>query len=764
MIAKVLIDIAHTDVDQLYDYKVPAHLDTLIVPGHRVEVRFNRALRSGTVMKLQKTSQRKDLEEIVDLLEEHPMLNDRQRAMAAALHVTYATPLQHYHHLMTPRGMTVKRRVYVKQTVPNDAFDAFFKTRDRLSLTTFKAHAKALKEGLKQGLLHLETVLTEQVQRPQETRLSIRQDSPVRGVKQEALLTLLRAYPEGLEKQLACALSGASNATVKRLEALGILATHTQPLTLSAPTTPHQALSLSPSQETTVTQALQALKDQRDVLLHGDAHAGKVELYLALIQAITQAGGRVLFLVPDAWLIKPYLRRLQTMLNVPIATLYSKQSDGEQRLHWHAIQEGQARVILGTRMAIFAPFEHVDAILMDEAHAQTYRAEHTPQFDTFDLTRWLAHHAQIPVVYGSATPPLALWKAQREKSLTYLPLTPEASLHIHRHVIDMRDVLRQQHTHPLSPDVLQAIGGALERNEKVLILKNRKGYASALHCRSCGYIPRCETCGLSLFYHQDPDQLRCHHCHTHEPYHETCPHCQADTLKPLGTGTQQLLERVQQTFPNAKTLRLDQDALKTKQDHRRIEQSLDAADLIVGTQMLVQGFAFEHVSVMVVVDADELLEAPHFDASHETLVLLRQLTAHRQTQAKDTTVFVQTYQPHHPVFKAWQDTQEEDYVQEILNTREKLKLPPFYDLTQLIISHANEDTAYHKAMHLKLYLQKALRDHVAILGPTRHSVYRQKGQYRYQLTLKAPTLEPHRENIARAVKAFAPTVSLIPLR
>lgn len=766
MIAKVLIDIAHTQVDQLYDYLIPPHLETLIAPGQRVEVRFNHALRSATVMKLQKTSQLKHLEEVVDILDEEPLLNERQRAMAAYLNLTYATPLQHYYQLMTPRALSLKRRMLVKQTVPNDAFDAFFKTRSSVSLDTFKEHPKRLKEGLKEGLITLKTQLIEHVQRPLETRLTCLREEPVRGAKQQALLTLLKAYPEGLEQHTALTLSGASSATVKRLVDLGILEKTKEPMTLTTPLVASKKIKLTQDQMLHMNHVHEALKSHKSALLHGVNNAGKTDLYIALTQTLVNEGGTVLVMVPDVLLVKPMVTRFQAALDVPIATLYSKQSDGEQRLNWHAIKEGQARVIIGTRMAIFAPFQTLSVIIMDEAHTEHYRTQETPSYDLLELTRWLKEHAHIPTLYGTATPPLTLWKDVQAKTIAYAHLTsrPLSQQPPQKVIVDMREALCLEDVTPLSSKVLEALKEALNHGEQALILKNRKGYARALTCRECGYIPRCEACGLPLFYHQNPDQLRCHQCHTHHPVHTHCAQCESIDLRPLGSGTQQVLETINAHFPHAKTLRLDQEVIQTKKAYRHMHQAMHQADIIVGTQMIAQGFDFERVSVIVVMDADELLEAPHFDAAHETLVLLRQLTGRSGRRGQEATVFVQTYQPTHEVFKAWQNDEEEAFVKTTLATREQLKLPPYYDLKQLMVAHPNEDTAYQKALHLKNYLQKALRDHVQLLGPTRHSFYRHKGQYRYQLTLKAPTLNEHRANIARAVKAFAPYVTLISLR
>lgn len=754
MIAKVLIDIAHSAVDQLYDYKVPPHLEPILCVGQRVEVFFHGAKRSGTVLKTQKTSSLKNLSTLINILDIDPPLNNRLRALAMHLHQRYASPLQSYHHAMIPSALNVKRVTKVRKLHNHPSIDAIFKHQPTRPIDAFKDDAKTLKTALKEGLVVIETHLEERVKRPQEAILKLIQDVPVRGQKQADILRLLRQYPEGLSKQTTLSLTNASSATVKRLVDQGILEESKQALSFESSI--HQTTSKSPlNQAQTVQKArmIAGLMKHRSGWLKGRIE-DDIELFIQTIETLLNHQKTVLILVPDVLQVSPLYDQLTPRLKVPVGMLSSLQSAALQRHHWHAIKEGKVRCVIGTRMAIFAPLKSLDVIVMCEAHAPHYRQKETPRYDAFEITQWLHKEHHIPTLYVTPTPPLSVWHAVKTNTMFEAALNPPKKPLTYQ-VIDQKAHLLSNPS-MITPPLVEAIEKTLALGEQVVLLKNRKGYATSQVCQACGYVVRCEACELPMTVYQESEQLICHHCHHHIPLIKACPRCEAP-MRHLGSGTEQLERLLKEHFPKAKLVLLDHTHVHNVALRKKAQKMMPQADIIVGTQMLASSFTFHEATLLGIVDADELFGAPTFDPSLDAFQLLRQLTHQRREKFE---VIIQTYQPTHPVIEALINDQDDAYYDATLALRQTMQWPPFMALTVLTLADANEDTAYQKTLHLKHYLTKACRDHVVILGPTRHPFYKREGEYRYQLNLKAENLEAYQASIARAVKVFAPRVSV----
>ena len=754
MIAKVLIDIAHSAVDQLYDYKVPPHLEPIVCVGQRVEVFFHGAKRSGTILKTQKTSSLKNLNTLINILDIDPPLNDRLRELAMHLHQRYATPLQSYHHAMIPSALNVKRVTKVRKVHDHPSINAIFNQRPTRPIDVFKDDAKTLKTALKEGLVVIETALEEAVKRPQETILKLIQDLPVRGQKQADILRLLRQYPEGLSKKTTLSLTEASSATVKRLVDQGILEETKQALSFEAsmPQTTNDS-SLNHAQTTQKNRMIEGLSKRQSGWLKGRIE-DDIEVVIQTIEALLHHQKNVLILVPDVLQVSPLYDQLSARLTVPLGMFSSLQTSALQRHHWHAIKEGNIRCVIGTRMAIFAPLEPIDVVVMCDAHAPHYHQEETPRYDVFEITQWLHKEHHIPTLYVSPTPPLSIWYAIKTKTMFHASLkTPKKPLNYR--VIDQKAHLLKSPS-MITPPLFEAIEKTLSLKHQVVLLKNRKGYATSQVCQACGHVVRCDACDLPMTVYQESDQLICHQCHQHAPLTKACPRCEAP-MRHLGSGTEQLEGLLKEHFPKAHIRLLDHTHVSRVPARKEAQKLLPQADIIIGTQMLASSFRFPKATLLGIVDADELFGAPTFDPSFDALQLLRQLTLQ---SGEALEVMIQTYQPTHPVIEAFINDQDEAYYDATLALRQTMQWPPFVDLTVLTLADSNEDTAYQKTLHLKHYLTKACRDHVTILGPTRHPFYKREHAYRYQLNLKAENLEPYQASIARAVKVFAPRVSV----
>ncbi|MDH4136267.1 MAG: primosomal protein N', partial [Anaerolineae bacterium] len=517
-------------------------------------------------------------------------------------------------------------------------------------------------------------------------------------------------------------------------------------------------------------------------LLHGVTGSGKTEIYLRALQMTLAMGRGAIVLVPEIALTPQTIRRFAARFPGHVAVLHSKLSPGERYDTWRRIRAGEVDVVIGPRSAAFAPMPHLGLIVMDEEHEWSYKQENTPYYHARDVALKLAELAGAVVILGSATPDvISYYKAQRgDYKLLELPKrimghrTQDAGCRMQDdpalsgfairrgykelgpeyegayylelppvQIVDLRQELRAGNRSIFSRALQQAMTGALDAGEQIILFLNRRGTATFIMCRDCGQVLKCSRCDVPLTYHGTKDELVCHHCNRRSAVPSVCPNCWSKRIKFFGIGTQKVEAVTQELFPQARLLRWDRDATGGKDAHDIfLERFINhEADIMIGTQMVAKGLDLPLVTLVGVISADTALYLPDFRAGERTFQILTQVAGRAGRSVLGGQVIIQTYTPEHDCIQAASRHDYEGFYRQELGFRREQGYPPFRRLAQLVYSHSNAARCEEEAD--KLY--RLLRDKIArlglaevdLIGPAPCFRRRLRGKYRWQIVVRA---------------------------
>jgi primosomal protein N' (replication factor Y) (superfamily II helicase) len=478
-------------------------------------------------------------------------------------------------------------------------------------------------------------------------------------------------------------------------------------------------------------------------LLYGVTGSGKTEVYLAAVEAALARGKTALLLVPEIALTLWMGRLCRARFGAGVAVLHSTLADVERAREWWRVRRGEARVVVGTRSAVFAPLENLGLIVVDEEQESSYKQEETPRYHGRDVAVMRAKLESAVALLGSATPSLESFHNARTGKYHLLELggrvanRPLARVEI----VDLREDFRASHSAgPLSTRLTEAIAARLEQGTQSLILINRRGYSWFVICRSCGAGISCDNCSISLTYHKRRERLECHYCGFWRRVPQTCPKCASEHIYFFGAGAEQLEERLRAKFPGAKIARLDRDAVRTKRAYQQVlgEFASGKLDILVGTQMVAKGHDFQRVTLVGVVAADLQLHLPDFRAAERTFQLLTQVAGRAGRGGLPGEVLVETYYPEH---YAIQLAARQDYLsfyERELEFRRLLHYPPFTAIAHVLIRDKKIENGIRWSRQLSAFLAPQESRGVKVLGPAAAPLARLKREYRFQFLLKAP--------------------------
>ncbi len=467
-----------------------------------------------------------------------------------------------------------------------------------------------------------------------------------------------------------------------------------------------QAPELNEAQQLAV-DTIAALDGFKPVLLHGVTGSGKTEVYLRAAQRVLAAGRQVLLMVPEINLtpqLEGALRaRLESLVGPEgLAVIHSGLSDGERLQAWARAQRGQARMLLGTRMSVFAPLPELGLIVVDEEHDTSYKQQEGLRYSARDLAVWRAHDLNIPVLLGSATPSLETWQhAERGRYLRLaLPGRARASSLPKIRLVDTRRLPMKQ---GMSPQLLEAIGQRLDKGEQSLVFLNRRGYSPVLHCSSCAWVSNCPRCTAFTVLHRSPGgghRLHCHHCGFQAPVPRACPECGDQDLEPMGRGTQRVEEHLAELFPAARILRIDADSTRKKGSAQTMFAAVHAGevDILVGTQMVSKGHDFSNLGLVGVLNADSMLFSHDFRAPERLFAQLMQVAGRAGRHQAGGEVIIQTGYPEQPVYQTLLRHDYAGFARHALEERESTGMPPFA-FQALLTAEARELAIALKFLH-----------------------------------------------------------------
>jgi len=481
-------------------------------------------------------------------------------------------------------------------------------------------------------------------------------------------------------------------------------------------------------------------------LLHGVTGSGKTEVYLRLLADVLATGGQALILVPEINLVPQMLARVRERFpSVNPVAQHSALADGERLAAWLAAQQGDARVVVGTRLAVFAPLPDLALVIVDEEHDASYKQQDGPRIHARDLALWRAQQRGVPVLLGSATPSLETWARAEAGAIARLTLRQRArAAALPR--LELVDLRRGVVAPGISPRLLEALRARLARGEQSLVFINRRGYAPTLRC-NCGWLADCRRCTAHLVLHSRPRSLRCHHCGAEHVIPRACPDCGNLDLQPVGQATQRVETLLAELLPGARIARIDRDAVRRREDWPKLLADIEARriDVLVGTQMLSKGHDFPGITLVGVVDADGALYASDFRAPERLFAQLLQVAGRAGRGESPGEVLIQTRLPEHPLFASLLRADFAGFAAEQLAERRAAGLPPFAHLA-LIRAEAASDPAGEAFLEaaagvarelVRASRQKAQREAVQVFDAVPAGLQRVAGQHRWQLMLQS---------------------------
>ena len=482
------------------------------------------------------------------------------------------------------------------------------------------------------------------------------------------------------------------------------------------------------------------------MLLHGVTGSGKTAVYLAAMRAVLEAGRSAILLVPEIGLTPAVAADLHQIFADEVAILHSALSDKERAEQWHRIKRGEARMVVGTRSAVFAPVSDLALVIVDEEHDSSYKQEETPRYHARDIAVMRAKMADATVVLGSATPSLeSYFNAKKNKyALIELPDRVERRPLPEVEIVDMRLEFQETgHEQVISRKLAAEIAERLERREQVMVLLNRRGYSPVALCRSCGKKLECRNCAISLTHHKREHKMVCHYCGFLAPVPKTCVHCGSEYVYFLGTGSEKLEELLHGMFPQARIARLDRDTVRGHEDFERTLNALNEGelDLLVGTQMIAKGHDIHGVTLVGVIGADAALGLPDFRAAERTFQLLTQVAGRAGRGQTPGKVILQTFfQDHYAVQYAAHHDFAGFYEKE-LRFRSWTHYPPYSALANVLVRSPKLDEALQWSGVIGKWFDGTKHEGVRVLGPAAAPIARAKSDYRYHFILKSPSRE-----------------------
>ena len=504
---------------------------------------------------------------------------------------------------------------------------------------------------------------------------------------------------------------------------------------------------LNPDQATAVQAILAESETFKPWLLHGITGSGKTEVYIRLLQSIlANNDGQALVLVPEINLTPQLESRFRSRLpDFPMVSLHSNLGESERLQNWRLAQSGQARIVIGTRLAVFTPLPKLRLIIVDEEHDGSYKQQDGMRYHARDVAMVRAQRGKLPIVLGSATPALETWHnatATDKKSRKFglLTLTNRAVAKAVLPSIRCIDITKSPLQDGLSPILIAAMRDRLEKGEQSLLFINRRGYSPVLLCGACNWIAPCIRCSAKLVVHLKQGRLRCHHCGHEEKITRQCPDCGNQELHATGHGTQRLEETLAAQFPQARILRVDRDSTRRKNALTDMLEAVhaDEVDILVGTQMLAKGHDFPNLTLVGVIDTDSALFSPDFRAAERLFAQLMQVAGRAGRADKAGEVLIQTAFPDHALFNALRTQDYTAYASTLLQEREMTQFPP-YIFMALLRAEATDFRLVQQFLQQAANTARGFSDDVMVYDPVRPTMERLKGMERGQLLLQANT-------------------------
>ena len=696
MIAEVIVDINHSNVDKVFEYLNPDNIPI----GSRVYVQFGRQYVEGYIIGQKQTPEYdiSKLKKIIKPLDEVPVISEEMLELMRFMIERY----------------NVKKVDALRLFIPAQLRGGRIK-----ALT--KNFAK-IKSGLSQNDV-LDLI------------------SPKAKTQIELAEFLLSCDDE---VETAYINNNFSASALKALEQKGII----EIISKEVYRKPYKDIeaqkelfSLTPEQQ----NAYKTITDSQDktFLLHGVTGSGKTEIYIRCINDCITNNKTAILLVPEISLTPQVFSLFRSRFGDNVAILHSGLSAGERYDEWRRILEGEASIVIGARSAIFAPLKNIGIIIIDEEHDSSYISENNPRYFTHEIAEFRRQYNKAKLVLGSATPSIESYHLAETKKIHLIELPnrinqkPLPNIRI----VDMTQEIRRGNNCIFSLELIDRMRETLKRGEQIILFLNRRGYASYQMCRSCGYVVKCPDCDVSMVYHRDENALKCHYCSKRLPPLNVCSQCGSEHIKQGLYGTQRVTEELKRLFPNVNVLRMDNDTTQTKDAHLKILKDFSErkAQILLGTQMVTKGHDFSDVTLVGILDADLSLYFSDFRSTERTFQLITQVAGRAGRDQKEGLVVLQTYSPRHYVYRFAQSYDYLGFYQKEVNIRKVTKYPPFSTIMRILACSEVEEHAIEvlKNIYDEIKpLAESNREQFLYLKAMKSPIKRIKKKYRVQILMR----------------------------
>ena len=694
MIAEVIVDIANSNVDKVFEYITNDDIKV----GSRVNIPFGTRYIEGYVIKLKDKSEwpEEKLKHIKSMIDDYPVLTPELIDLG-----DFMCKLNHLRHIDCMR-LFVPVQLRSRKTKP----------------------------------LFINWVRTTESFNKDELLSNIRPNAK----KQRDMIEFLEPESEYLKAEVS-KMFGANN--IAKMVGLGYLEEfqkHKQRRPYST-TKKDKKVVLNETQQRIVDEILK--KHEGTHLLFGVTGSGKTEVYMHIISDVIKQGKNAILLVPEISLTPQVMGNFKARFGDDVAMLHSGLSDGERFDEWQRIREGQVHIVIGARSAIFAPLENLGVIIMDEEHDPSYKSENNPRYLTHDVAKFRAEYNKCPLILGSATPAVESFYAAR-KGEYYLHELPERANKKEMPIIQVvnmcTEVLNGNLT-MFSAQLLNDLKECVDSGNQSMLFINRRGHSSYMICRECGYIPKCEDCEVSLVYHSEDNQLKCHYCNKRYKALTNCPKCGSGYIRYGTMGTQRVVTELKKHFPDVKVLRMDIDTTSTKNSLTKLLEEFGNTKpcILVGTQMIAKGHDFPDVTLVGVLNADMSLHYSDYRSVERTFELITQVSGRAGRADKQGKVIIQTYTPNHYIYRFVANYNYSGFFDKEINLRQVTCFPPFAKIVRVLVSGENEKkvketikTIFDSIKQLK----SEFNDEFLYCEAMKSPVGRIEKKYRYQILLR----------------------------
>lgn len=783
MLVHVAISRKLADYSDQLTYRVPADMQAQIRCGSMVMVPVGRGnqLVSGYVTFIQNADDEKDYKDIQSITEADTMLTEELVELALWISRYYMCSLYYVLEYMLPkfaRGRTQEWIVWQGDTELTQMQMVFLedetrrlaeylKEKQRVTQTSLQKQPDFTEHRLQQLLaiaaVHKEVRLEQQGGSKTEAiycsniepaELEQAKRMLGRAVKQWEMLRYLTYEGPAGAKTLRSYWPN-YNATARELEKKKLIHRELMQIQRFSTDNPafhnEQKLILNEEQRIALDAILQKLESTvpQRVLLHGITGSGKTEVYLRTLRHVLDQGNGAMVLVPEIALTPQLIGRFRAVLGENVEVLHSNMSDGERFDAWQRLRNGDTRVVVGVRSAVFAPVKNLKLIIMDEEHETTFKqSEPDPRYHARDVAWHRMEKNSGTLLLGSATPSVQTYyqAKQNETGLLELRQRAKAQPMPEVQIVNMAEEFQSGNRSMFSAGLRNAIDNSLQSGEQVILFLNRRGFSSSIVCRECGYTLTCEKCSIALTYHQEKQLAKCHYCDYVTPAPQQCPHCGSRFIRYMGSGTEMVEEEVHKLWPDVVTDRMDLDTTQNKDAHNRILERFARGEtrVLIGTQMVAKGLDFPNVTTVGVMAADMILNLPDYGAAERTFQLLTQVAGRAGRGDKPGRVVIQTYNPEHYSILAAQRHDYSAFYEKEIQMREIMEYPPFRYLIRILVSDFSPDGILAKMQQMAAEIRQQYPG-IELLGPSEAPVSIIRKRHRFHMILKGTNLEQLRE-------------------